>query len=51
MFEESDFMAGMFEFVDVGPDLRLPPLFMGCGLAATRTAGVKGYARLCDMLP
>jgi hypothetical protein len=43
--EEPDFVAGMFEFVDVSPDFRLPRCPVGFGLAATGTAGVKGDAR------
>jgi hypothetical protein len=46
MLEKSDFVAGMFEFVDVCPDLRLPRCLVSCGLTATGTAGVKGDARL-----
>ena len=37
-------MAGVFEFVDVGPDFGLPGALVGRGLSATGTAGVKGYA-------
>jgi hypothetical protein len=44
--EESDFVADVFEFVDVGPDFRLPRTIVGCSLAATGTTRVKG-----DSLP
>ena len=44
VLEESDSVAGVFEFVDVGPDFGLPGEFVGRGLSATGTAGVKGYA-------
>ena len=46
MLEESDFVAGVFEFVDVSPDFRLPRCLMGRSLAATGAAGVKGDAWL-----
>jgi len=42
VLEESDFVAGVFEFVDVGPDFRLPRALVGRGLTATGTPGVKG---------
>jgi hypothetical protein len=44
MLEESDFVASVFEFVDVGPDLRLPRCLVSRSLAATGTTGVKGDA-------
>ena len=44
MLEESDFVARVFEFVDVSPDLRLPRCLVGRGLAATGAAGVEGDA-------
>jgi hypothetical protein len=44
MLEESDFVAGMLEFVDIGPDLGLPRSLVGRGLSATGTAGVKDHA-------
>src|SRR4030088_1047206 len=44
MLEESDFVADVLEFVDVGPDLRLPRSLVGRGLAATGAAGVEGEA-------
>src|ERR1039458_9969300 len=46
VFEKSDFVAGVFVIVGVSPPLRLPRPLVGCGLAATGTAGVKGDARL-----
>jgi hypothetical protein len=45
VLEKSDFVAGMFEFVDVSPNLRLPRSVVGCGLAATGTARMKGDTR------
>ena len=44
VFEKSYLVAGVFEFVDVGPDFGLPGQFVGGGFSATSTAGVKGYA-------
>src|SRR6202521_71031 len=46
MLEESDFVASVFEFVDVGPALRLPRRLVSLGLAATGAAGVEGDAWL-----
>ncbi len=46
MLEESDFGAGVFEFVDISPALSLPRCLVGRGLAATGAAGVKGDAWL-----
>src|SRR5271163_677648 len=46
VLEKSDSVAGMFEFMNVGPDLRLPRALMDGGLAATGAAGVKGDVRL-----
>ena len=43
MLKEPDFVAGMFEFVDVGPDFRLPGSLVGRRLAAAGTAGMKGH--------
>src|SRR5450759_945819 len=50
MLEKSDFVAGVFEFVNVSPDLGLPRSLVSLGLAATGTAGVKGHARLRSSL-
>src|SRR5882762_4176985 len=44
MLEESDFVASVFEFVDVSPDLGLPRCLVGRSFAATGTASVKGDA-------
>src|ERR1700704_6862919 len=44
MLKQSDFVADVLEFVDVGPDLRLPRSLVGRGLAATGAAGVEGDA-------
>ena len=38
VLEESYFVAGMFEFVDVGPDLSLPGSLVGRGFSATGAA-------------
>src|ERR1700690_2457097 len=46
MLEEPNFVAAMFEFVDVGPDFRQPRLFMGRGQAARGASRVKGNAWL-----
>src|SRR5208282_868434 len=51
VLEKSDFVAGMFELVDVSPNLRLPRSLVGCGLAATGTARMKGDARPRSSLP
>ncbi len=50
MFEESDLVAGMLEFVDIGPDLRLPRSLMSRGLATTGAACVKSNARTLSSL-
>ena len=49
MLEESYFVAGVLELVDVGPYFGLPRLLMGRGLAATGTAGVKSDTRFRDI--
>ena len=41
MFEQADTVAGVFEFVDVGPDFGLPSLLVDRTLATGRTTGVK----------
>jgi hypothetical protein len=46
MLEESDFVARVFEFVDVSPNLGLPRCLVSCGFAATGAAGVKRDAWL-----
>jgi len=46
VFEESYFVAGVFEFVDVGPDFGLPRQIVGGGFAAAGTAGVESNAGL-----
>src|SRR5208282_94834 len=45
MLEEPDFVAGMLEFVNVGPDFGLPRLVVGGRLSATGTARVEGDGR------
>ena len=41
MFEKPHEMAGVLELVDVGPNLGLPCLFVGSGLAAGGATGVQ----------
>jgi hypothetical protein len=41
VLEQPDFVAGVLEFVDVSPDLRLPRSLVRLGLATTGAAGVK----------
>jgi len=38
-------VAGVFELMDIGPDLGLPSLFVGGRLAAGGAAGMKGDGR------
>ena len=41
VFEESYFVAGVFEFVDVGPDFGLTRALVDFGGSATGAAGVE----------
>src|ERR1035438_9612113 len=50
VLEKSDFVAGMFEFVDVSPYFRLPRSLVRRGLAATGTASVKRDTLLRDIV-
>src|ERR1700688_604037 len=47
VLEESYFVAGIFEFVDVGPDFSLPGFVVSCRLAAAGATGVEGDVRFC----
>jgi hypothetical protein len=42
VLEEANAMAGVFKFVDVGPDLGLPTLVVRRGFAAGCATGMKG---------
>jgi len=46
VLEQTDFVASVFEFVDVGPNLGYPPGFMHGGFSAARAASMKGDAVL-----
>jgi hypothetical protein len=43
VFEQADEVAGVFEFVDVGPDLGLPTLLVRGGFATGGAAGVQRH--------
>jgi hypothetical protein len=50
VFEEADTVAGMFEFVDISPNLGLPGALVGGGFSATGATSMKSYAWLGSSL-